>query len=152
MEKPEFPKGWLDHCPQVKDAEHWHRRIAPQTIFHKEDYAECAFIKAGCGMECEVCEKFMTRPYNGVKLDETWLPQIEKYYEELEAYEKWLESNQKRPVVATPESKVEEKHFSDSEIEFIKSSLNQKASNPEFKSLATKLMKKLRRVNDLRTV
>lgn len=51
-------------------------------------FAECAFHQAGCGMLCEACDLHLTRPFLGHKVDEEFLPQIERYYRDLAEYER----------------------------------------------------------------
>lgn len=89
LKPPEFPKEFLKHCPQVIEAKDWHTRLGVEASDQDlESYAECGFISAGSGMECESCKKFLTRPFCGHKVDEEFLPQIEEFYRQLDEYEK----------------------------------------------------------------
>lgn len=96
MIEPEFPKEFYKHCPKVAEAKDWYKRLAPAEVFVESEHAECAFIPKGCGMECENCNKFLTRPFLGHKVDEEFLPLIEKFYNDLEAYEKSLKKDSMR--------------------------------------------------------
>lgn len=86
---PTFPRAFVrDHCPQVIEARQWHERLGvPLDDEEAAGYAKCAFRPAGCGMECQECRLFLTRPFCGKELDAEWLPQIEAYYRQLEAWE-----------------------------------------------------------------
>lgn len=66
--EPEFPQAFLKHCPKVR------------ANNGDEDFAECAFNSAGCGMMCENCSLHLTRPYLNNEVDREFLPQIEEYY------------------------------------------------------------------------
>ena len=87
MIEPEFPKEFYKHCPKVLEAKAWYKKLAPEEVFVEAEHAECAFIVKGCGMECENCNKFLTRPFLGHKVDEEFLPLIEKFYDDLDAYD-----------------------------------------------------------------
>lgn len=91
MQPPVFPAEFvLHHCPLVLEAREW--RDVYDVPGEPEDdaaFAQCAFIPAGRGQCCENCELHLTRPFCGHATDEKFLPQIEKYYEDLAAYEKW---------------------------------------------------------------
>tara|TARA_R100001509_G_C4712205_1_gene163728 strand:- start:74 stop:397 length:324 start_codon:yes stop_codon:yes gene_type:complete len=84
---PEFPKDFYKHCPKVQDAKSWHQQFDKEDEFDPEDYAECAFNRAGMGMECENCRKFLTRPCEHHPVDAEFLPKIEQFYQDLEAYD-----------------------------------------------------------------
>lgn len=86
---PEFPRDFVrDHCRKVAKARAWRRHFnQPPDPEDDESHAECAFIPAGCGMECTECRLFLTRPFCGHKVDEEWLPRIEAYYRDLAAWE-----------------------------------------------------------------
>jgi hypothetical protein len=92
MKEPEFPREFLKHCPKVKDAKNF-LPDEPEEVLQM--YAECAFHRAGCGMECENCKLFMTRPYLQHELDSKFLPLIEDYYRKTDEYEKYLEEDRK---------------------------------------------------------
>ena len=99
MKPPEFPKGFLKHCPKVLEAKDWHQRLNSGDV-DPEDYAECAFHNAGVGKECENCKLFMTRPFLGHKLDEEFLPQIEEFYRKMAEYDAWCEKQEKHKLEA----------------------------------------------------
>lgn len=90
MNPPEFPKDFYKHCLKVREAKYWHKALN-KKFEDEESYAECAFIPAGCGMKCENCNLFLTRPYLNNKTDEEFLPKIEEFYQKLDEYEKWCE-------------------------------------------------------------
>lgn len=89
MDQPVFPQQFVrEACPQVAEARDWRRRFNLEP--DPEDdaaYAECAFHRAGSGLECESCSLRMARPYLGHKKDKRWLPEIEKYYEDMKLWE-----------------------------------------------------------------
>jgi len=88
MNKPSvFPKSFYKHCPKVQEAKYYHKIFEAKDEFIEEDWAECAFVNAGFGKECENCGKFLTRPFNGYTVDEEFLPLIEKFYKEMEEWE-----------------------------------------------------------------
>lgn len=93
MKEPVFPVEFLDqHCIMVQEARR-HRRIYKiQNLTNQDDleHAECAFQRAGAGMECQSCKLFLTRPYVGREVDEKFLPLIEQYYAEMNEYELFL--------------------------------------------------------------
>lgn len=91
MKPPVFPESFYKHCPKVQSAKDFHKKFQVEDEFVEQDWAECAFVNAGVGKECENCKKFLTRPFTNHKVDEEFLPLIEKFYDDLEAYEKSLE-------------------------------------------------------------
>jgi len=96
---PVFPVEFYKHCLKVLDAKAWHSRLAPNEEFVEQDHAECAFIDAGLGKKCENCNLFLTRPFLGRKVDEEFLPLIEKFYRDIEDYDKSCNaSTNKTPV------------------------------------------------------
>ena len=97
MNPPEFPKAFLKHCPKVLEAKEWHERLGAGEV-DPEDYAECAFHNAGAGKECENCNKFLTRPFQGHKVDEEFLPQIEEFCRKLDEYYAWCEEQEKQQL------------------------------------------------------
>lgn len=84
MSHPEFPQGFLKHCPKVAFAKRFYNYDNP------EDAAECAFVNCGFGMKCENCELHLTRPFLNHDIDREFLPQIEQYYRDVVQYEKEL--------------------------------------------------------------
>jgi hypothetical protein len=92
MKPPVFPESFYKHCPKVQSAKDFHKKFQVGDEFVEQDWAECAFINAGCGKKCENCSKFLGRPFLGHAVDEEFLPLIEKFYDDLEAYEKSLET------------------------------------------------------------
>jgi hypothetical protein len=95
MKEPEFPKEFLKHCPQVQDAKKMLEGYEPEIDKVALMYAECSFQRAGCGMACQSCKLFLRRPYLNHKLDEKFLPLIEKYYADCVEYDKYLETEKK---------------------------------------------------------
>lgn len=96
MIEPEFPKEFYKHCPKVLEAKAWYKKLAPEEVFVEAEHAECAFNNAGFGKKCENCNAFLRRPFLGHKVDEEFLPLIEKFYDDLEAYEKSLKKGSMR--------------------------------------------------------
>lgn len=88
MNQPVFPSSFFNHCPKVIEAKAWHRHLNVEPV-DIESYADCAFINAGNGKLCENCNKFLTRPFLNLKVDEEFLPLIEEYYRKLNEYDKW---------------------------------------------------------------
>ena len=86
-EMPKFPTDWYAHCPKVLEAKDWYNRLVPNQEFDPADHAECAFHNAGNGMECENCNRFLTRPFLNHEIDKEFLPKIEQFYRDLESYE-----------------------------------------------------------------
>lgn len=85
---PEFPKEFVtNHCPKVKEARYWAKHFKnEETEF--EPYAECAFRPAGCGIECESCNLFLTRPMR-TEAEFKFLKIIEQFYKDMsELHEK----------------------------------------------------------------
>ena len=90
MKPPVFPKEFERKvCLNVQEARDWADNLGAEL---SEDdalaYADCQFRPAGCGMECQTCKLFLTRPFLGHALDRKWLPVIEKYYRDLADWEK----------------------------------------------------------------
>lgn len=94
---PEFPKEFIkNHCPKVKEARDWAKHFkSEETEF--EDYAECAFHNAGCGIECESCNLFLTRPMR-TETEFKFLERIEQFYVEMDELHK-KEEKEKRDLL-----------------------------------------------------
>lgn len=91
MDAPVFPKEFVkNHCPKVLEARDWRKIYKVPDLTDEDDlaFAECAFQSAGCGMKCENCDKFLTRPFTHHKVDEEFLPKIEQYYKDMDVFER----------------------------------------------------------------
>lgn len=95
---PVFPQDFISKgCRQVREAALWRSRCGlPPDKEDSEAHADCAFVPAGYGMKCEMCNMFMTRPFCGHKLDEEFLPKIERYHHELAA---WRDNQQQEEAM-----------------------------------------------------
>lgn len=87
---PDFPEGFYAHCPKVLEAKEWGDVFCADEDTDYTAFAQCAFHKAGNGLECENCRLFLTRPYLSHDVDREWLPQIEEYYARSDEYEREL--------------------------------------------------------------
>lgn len=84
MLEPEFPEEFVKHhCPKVLEYEEWGERFGVQC--DGTDMAECAFVRAGYGIECENCKLFLTRPMR-TNTEFLFLEKIEKFYEDMQEY------------------------------------------------------------------
>ena len=115
MEMPQFPQDFVkNHCPKVLEAKHWRQTYNVPGSSKEDDlqFAECAFRSAGVGMECENCNKFLTRPYTVHEVDRKYLPLIEDYYKRMEEYESKFNSGEKiqeevmKILIRTPNESV----------------------------------------------
>lgn len=87
MNMPEFPKEFIiNHCPKVAEAKYYANLFQSCIDGDEESWAECCFEQRGNGMECQSCKLFLTRPFCGHRLDEVWLPVIEKFYRDSREY------------------------------------------------------------------
>lgn len=99
LEMPTFPSEFYNHCPKATNAADLLRSVANAeegVALSLEDlsvFAQCAFVKRGFGMLCESCGLFLTRPFTNHKVDEKFLPLIEKYYSDLAAWGTKVEAN-----------------------------------------------------------
>lgn len=91
---PKFPEDFYQHCPKVIEAKDWMNILGNKDDLDPEGFAECAFARAGGGMECKVCQKHLTRPFLNHEIDREFLPQIEAYYE---AMQREAEEEARRP-------------------------------------------------------
>lgn len=89
MDQPIFPQEFVrNHCRKVLEARTWRKLYQVEgTIEDDMNFAECAFFRAGSGMECESCRLFLTRPFTHHEVDRKYLPQIEDFYVQLAIYE-----------------------------------------------------------------
>lgn len=97
MNMPEFPKEFVQkHCLKVMEARDWRKNFClPPDPEDDEAYAECAFEKAGCGLQCENCKTYLHSVNDGIEnARDKFYPAIKKFYDDFEAYEKWLKETQ----------------------------------------------------------
>ena len=89
MDRPVFPQGFVEnHCSKVLEARSWRKHFnLPPDAEDDAAHAECAFLRAGAGMECETCDLFLTRPVR-TEAEKIYLPLIEQYYKDVEKYDK----------------------------------------------------------------
>lgn len=84
MLEPEFPEEFVkNYCPKVLECREWGKHFG--VMCDGTDMAECAFVRAGYGMECESCRLFLTRPMR-TSAEFLFLEKIEKFYEDMQEY------------------------------------------------------------------
>lgn len=90
MDEPKFPEGFVKEvCGAVKEARQYRKQFGnPPDPEEDEAYAQCDFRSQGFGLACTMCHVWLRRPYLGNKVDEEWLPLLEKYYKDFKEWDR----------------------------------------------------------------
>ena len=163
-ERPEFPQDWYRHCPKVKTAKRWYKKLATLDDFDEEEHAQCEFKNAGNGKECVNCSVFLRRPFLGVELDKKFLPKIEEYYKKLEVYEeemkKWHKEQKKNkkketikfsPICESPKVQIDAeviKNLIFQEFDKMRCDLDEKKINTGIVYLGDKILTKIKQYEE----
>ncbi len=90
MDKPIFPQEFIEkHCGSVREARYWRKHYhLPPDPDDELAHAQCEFYGQGSGLGCTNCDVWLRRPFLNNKVDEKWLPVLEKFYSDMKIWEK----------------------------------------------------------------